>query len=417
MRRRTFLASVAATGLAAPSLVACTSPKDTSGSGSPSQSTITFLSWDNQETMKPVLAAFSKAHPDITVKFTYAPPVPGYIQKLQTQVLSKQAPDVFLIAAENRTNLIQGKFVENLVDKPYMKEIPELNKAAYGSDGAAYGLSMASWGSGIGYNKKMLAKVRDGSGLPETWDEFFPLCEKLTTAGMKPYLEAVEAIPTVLTAFLGATNAKSNNTMDKQLFDGSSSFVDYWTEPLKQYQRLFTEKVLPPSVVGLKGEQVTDEFARGKLAMAPLAPWDIPTIRKAAPDLDFEIVNVPGASGLSPYLAGAPSPGYAISSSSKVKEAADAFLTFLASPEGAKIYHDSSGAITVTSDYTPKVDKALAPIVESVRKGGIYLAQTAWLRDQDALALEATAQIQRLAQGEATPTDVAQALDRKLASA
>ena len=414
MNRRTFLASAAA--LAIGGGVALAGCGSNSSSGGSNTGAISFLSWDGEATMKSVLDGFKAAHPDLTVTATYSPPVAEYIQTLQTRVLSKKAPDVFLIAAENKTNLIGGKAVENLTGKPFMANVPEFNRKTYSSHDGEFGLSTASWCAGILYNKDLLKKAGTDT-VPATWDEFLALLQKLKAADITGYLESVQAMPTVLAAFLGAVNAGTGDTMDAKIFDGSAKFVDYWVEPLTQYNRMYAEGLVPSETVGLKGDQVRDEFAKGKLAMMSTGPWDLPTIRETAPKIDMEMVLIPGASGLAPFLAGAASPGYAISSSSQNKEAAEAFLTYLGSKQGVAAWQKVSGAISVTTDFEPKLDAALAPIVKDVRAGNVYLPQIAWKRSEDILNVEATAQIQQMVQGKATPEQVASALDMKLASA
>ena len=414
MNRRTFLASAAALAIGGGAALAGCGNNSSSGGGGGS-GPISFLSWDGEATMKPVLDGFKAAHPDLSVTATYSPPVAEYIQTLQTRVLSKKAPDVFLIAAENKTNLIGGKAVENLAGKPFMANVPEFNRTTYAGEGGEFGLSIASWGAGILYNKDLLKKVGTET-VPTTWDEFLALLTKLKAADIPGYLESLQGMPTILAAFLGAVNASTDNTMDAKIFDGSAKFVDYWVEPLTQYNRMYAEGLVTTDTVGLKGDQVRDEFAKGKLALMSTGPWDLPTIRETAPKIDMEMVLIPGASGLSPFLAGAASPGYAISSASENKEAAEAFLTYLGSKEGVAAWQKTSGAISVTSDVEPKLDAALAPIVPDVRAGNIYLPQIAWKRSEDILNVEATAQIQQMVQGKVTPEQVAQALDTKLSS-
>jgi raffinose/stachyose/melibiose transport system substrate-binding protein len=420
VNRRTFLASAAALAIGGGAALAGCGNNNTAstagGSGGGSGAgPISFLSWDGEATMKPVLDGFKAAHPEIAVTATYSPPVAEYIQTLQTRVLSKKAPDVFLIAAENKTNLIGGKAVENLAGKPFMASVPEFNRKTYGGEGGEFGLSIASWGAGILYNKDLLKKV-GAETVPTTWDDFLGLLQKLKAAGVTGYLESLQGMPTILAAFLGAVNAGSNDTMDAKIFDGSAKFVDYWVEPLTQYNRMYAEGLVTTDTVGLKGDQVRDEFAKGKLAMMSTGPWDLPTIRETSPKMDMEMVLVPGASGLPSFLAGAASPGYAISSGSENKAAAETFLTYLASKEGVQAWQKVSGAISVTTDFQPKLDAALDPIVKDVRAGNIYLPQIAWKRSEDILNVEATAQIQQMVQGKVTPTQVAQALDTKLAS-
>ncbi|TCO40561.1 raffinose/stachyose/melibiose transport system substrate-binding protein [Kribbella antiqua] len=412
MTKRRTLAALAAIALALP-LAAC---GGSGGSGGSNSGKLTFFSWDGEDTMKPVIAKFEQENPGIKVEFSNAPPVPEYISTLQSRILSGTAADVFAIAAENKTNLINGKHVVDLRDKPYLKNVPKFNQTTYsGPDGAVYGLSVASWGAGVLYNKDLLAKV-GATTIPQTWDEFLALCHKLKDAGVTPYLESVQGMSTPLAAFLGAENQTTGDTMDKKIFDGSAKFKDYWVEPLTQWSRLWTEGLVTRSAVGLTGDQVRQEFVTGKAAMMIAGPWDIPGIRKAAPKLKIEMAPVPGIAGGKPYLAGAASPGYAINSKAKNPEAADKFLAFLATPEAMAIYQKATGAITVTSDFQPTIDPALSPIVKDVRAGNVYLPQIAWKRAEDILNVEATAQLQLLVQGKATPEQVANALDTKLAS-
>ncbi len=415
MNRRTFLASAAALAVGGAALAGCGPSNTGSTGGGSGTGPISFLSWDGEETMKAVLDGFKAAHPDLAVTATYSPPVAEYIQTLQTRVLSKKAPDVFLIAAENKTNLIGGKAVENLAGKPFMADVPEFNRKTYGGEDGEYGLSIASWGAGILYNKDLLKKV-GAETVPTTWDEFLALLTKLKAADIQGYLESLQGMPTVLASFLGAVNAGTDDTMDAKIFDGSATFADYWVEPLTQYNRMYAEGLVTSDTVGLKGDQVRDEFAKGKLAMMSTGPWDLPTIRETAPKIDMEMVLIPGASGLSPFLAGAASPGYAISAASENKATAETFLTYLASKEGVAAWQKVSGAISVTTDFQPKLDAALDPIVKDVRAGNIYLPQIAWKRSEDILNVEATAQIQQMVQGKVTPEQVAKALDTKLAS-
>lgn len=412
MRLRRTLAAVAAVALALP-LAACGGSSGSSGS---SDGKLTFFSWDGEDTMKPVIDKFQQENPGIKIEFSNAPPVAEYISTLQSRILSGTAADVFAIAAENKTNLINGKHVVDLKDKPFLKNVPKFNQTTYGGqDGAVYGLSVASWGAGILYNKDLLAKA-GATSIPQTWDEFLALCHKLKNAGVTPYLESVQAMSTPLAAFLGAESAADGNSMDSKIFDGSAKFKDYWVEPLTQWSRLWTEGLVTPAVVGLTGDQVRTEFANGKVAMMIAGPWDIPGVRKAAPKLKIEMAPIPGIAGRPAYLAGAASPGYAINSKAKNPAAAEKFLAYLDTPEAMALYQKATGAITVTTDFQPALDPALQPIVKDVRAGNIYLPQIAWKRAEDILNVEATAQLQLLVQGKATPEQVATALDTKLAS-
>jgi raffinose/stachyose/melibiose transport system substrate-binding protein len=376
---------------------------------------LTFLSWSGEEVMGPVVEAFEAEHPDIPVEISYAPPVAEYIQALQTRVLSGTAPDVFVIAAENKTNLIDGGHVVDLSGEPWMSTIPEFNKDTYSKDGKVYGASTSTWGAGIGYNKELLAEV-GADTVPATWDEFLDLCRKLQDAGIKPFLEDLTQMPTMVSSFVGAHNAEQGFTMDEKIFDGTSSFEEEWTDALTQYNELYEEGLGDANAVGLTDDQVFDEFANGRVAMITSGPWNVTPLKEAAPDMDFAIAPIPAADGGSPFLAGAASPGYAVNAKSDKIEDAKTFIEYLVSAEGVQHFQELSNDITVTTDYEPKLDPALETIVEDVRAGNVYLPMIAWTRSEDVLNVEAVAQIQQMVQGKVTPQEAAAALDQKLAS-
>ena len=366
--------------------------------------------------MASIIDEFEKQNPGITVEFSSAPPVAEYISTLQARILSGTAADVFAIAAENKTNLIDNGAVVDLTDEPFMANLTQFNKDTYGKDGRTFGASISSWGGGIMYNKKLLAKA-GVKEFPQSWDEFLALCSKLKQQGVKyPFLESVQAMPIVVAAFVGAQNAATGGTLDNQIFDGSSSFAATWTQPLTVWNELYSKGLAPKDGVGLTGDQVRDEFTAGRAAMIPAGPWEVSPIRKGNPDLDFEMAPVPGMSGPQPYLAGAASPGFAINAKAKNPEAAKKFIAFLTDAKTVAMYNKATDAITTTADFEPVIDPSLSPIVEPVRAGQIYLPQISWKRCQDALNLEATAQLQQMVQGKSSPGDAAAALDTKLKS-
>ncbi len=146
LRRRTIVRTVVALSAIAATVGALTGCS--AGSGGSESKTVTFLSWDNQQTMQPVFAEFEKENPGYTVKASYAPPVPQYIQKLQTQLGSGSAPDVFIITAENKTQIMNGGFAKDLSGEPWISNVAKAARDTYTKDGKVYGAAVASWAVG-----------------------------------------------------------------------------------------------------------------------------------------------------------------------------------------------------------------------------------------------------------------------------
>ena len=414
MNRRTFLASAAALAIGGSAALTGCGNNSSSGGGGGS-GPISFLSWDGEATMKPVLDGFKAAHPDLSVTATYSPPVAEYIQTLQTRVLSKKAPDVFLIAAENKTNLIGGKAVENLAGKPFMANIPEFNRSTYGGEDGEFGLSIASWGAGILYNKDLLKKVGVET-VPTTWDEFLASADEAEGCRHHrlPRVAARHAHhPRGVPRRSECQHRQHHGRQDLRRQRHVRRLLGRAADPVQPDVRRGPGHHQHGRTQGRSGaRRVRQGQARLDVDRA-LGSAHHPRDR---PQDRYGDGADPGRFGLSPFLAGAASPGYAISSASENKAAAEAFLTYLGSKEAVEAWQKVSGAISVTTDVEPELDAALAPIVPDVRAGNIYLPQIAWKRSEDILNVEATAQIQQMVQGKVTPEQVAQALDTKLSS-
>ena len=98
------------------------------GGADGSKTTLTFLSWNNEQTMRPYIDQFEQQNPGIKVDFSYSPPTAEYVQTLQTRLVGNQAPDVFVITSENKADLIKNSYVRDLTDEPFMRNISQANK-------------------------------------------------------------------------------------------------------------------------------------------------------------------------------------------------------------------------------------------------------------------------------------------------
>lgn len=391
-------------------LGACaTSPQSSQGSAT----TISFLSWDNEETMKPIIDAFQADNPDVKIDFSWAPPVQEYIQTLQTRLNAGTAADVFIITAENRTQLMDGGLVTDITSEPFMSNIADAAKVPYTKDGKVYGMATASWGGGLVYNEDLLAKVGFNGSL-SSWQDFLDVCQKLKDAGTAPFLDDLSSVPVAVSGLLAIENKKSGGTMDAKIFAGESSFAQTWAAPLTLYKQLADKGYLDKAAVALNGDQVLQEFEAGRVGFIATGSWTPGGIRQAAPDLKFKFIPVPGANAGESGWAGAVSPGLAINAKSDKKEAAAKFLSFMQSKKAVEMYNKATGSITTTKDFTPTVDDSLTLLADGVREGNFYLPMSSWLKGQDALQTDATALIQQMIQGTSTPEQVAAGLDATL---
>lgn len=410
LSRRHLLAGVGAASFVA-ALSAC------GAGGSSGKTTITYLSWETEEVARPLIEAFEAANPDISIDFSYSTPTAGYFQTLQTRIAGNQQPVVHRINPETKERLIGEGLVVDLTDEPFLAAVADANLRAYEADSRIYGASFGAWAAGVVYNKDLLAQV-GADGVPGTWDEFLSLCKQLKDAGLTPYRESVQDIPSMFQAFLGAGYDVAGDTEgEKKIFSGESTFVQEWPVPLKQWYRVYEEGIVGAESISLTGTQIKEDFVAGNLAMFVTGPWDIPDL--TASGINWGISPMPAAPGGEPFATGAPDPGFAISSKAEGAEleAAKAFITFLASQDGLKLAADNIGTLVNTSDFTVEVQPEYQDMYDDYLKTSkIYLPMNYWERGSDALQLEGIALFQQLVQGQITIEQVAAGMDAKLAS-
>ncbi|AFH60800.1 ABC transporter substrate-binding protein [Paenibacillus caseinilyticus] len=376
---------------------------------------LSLLSWNNEQEMAPVLEGFKKKYPNVTIDFQHAPPVKDYIAKLQTMLLSGSATDIFIIAAENRNEIIDGGYAIDLTDQPFMDKMLDSNKPMLSKNGRTYAFTQTGWAGGIFYNKELFQKAGIDKP-PATWDEFIAACLKLKNAGIVPLYDNLQDVTMIHNGLYANMTLAKDPDIDKKIFEGTKTFQDGWLEPFNVWKKgLIDNKIITPDMIGLTADQIVNEFAIGSVAMFQGGPWSIATIEQANPNLKYDMMPIPGVNPGDNYYSGAPGVGFAVNSKTKYKEEALAFVEYLSTPEGLQLFEKGTRAFITAKGYESKVH----PVMEGAYKDGLlkgkfYLPMVAWPRHQEALRNQFTIAVQDMVVGKMTPEQVAKSLDSKL---
>ena len=257
------------------------------GSADAGKTTISFLSWDNEQIMKPFIDEFEKENPDIKVDFGYAPPTNEYIQTLQTRLVGNQAPDVFVITSENKNDLIDNGYALDMTGKSYVKKLSQANKDFLSRDGKLYGQSISSWAAGIAYNKDLLGQVGYDS-VPATWDEFLDLCGKLKNKGITPYIESLgDGNDRIPDSFMGAVYAKDGVDVTTLADKTPSTPGANEKDCVKAWMKVYEKGYASRDNVGVSGDDAKTQFANGQVAMYTTGVWDFSAFEGASFDWGF----------------------------------------------------------------------------------------------------------------------------------
>ena len=414
------LTKVAKTVIAAAAGVAMLVPLAACGGGSADagKTTISFLSWNNEQMMKPYIEKFEKDNPDIKIDFSYSPPTPEYIQTLQTRLVGNQAPDVFIITSENKDDLITNGYAKDLTDEPFMKDISQANKDFVARDGKVYGMSLSSWASGIAYNKDLLKQV-GADEVPDTWDEFLDLCKKLKNKGITPYLETIaDGLSRIPDSFQGAIFAKDGADLTSLATQSKQTPGANEKDAVKEWMKLYNQGLVTRDTVGISCDDMKTQFVNGQVAMICTGPWDFGTFQEAS-GLNWGYDLMPALDAdHEQYAQGSPSPALTIYSKLKGDKlkAAEKFLEFIHSDWALQKQSEGGDAITVEG-FDSKVVEQYEDVYEKNVKTGKYFLMTNFYKSPDVLSSAVQAETQQLVQGSITPDQWAKNIDGKMANA
>ncbi len=372
--------------------------------------TLTILSWYDESTSEPVMSAFKAKYPNVTVDYTYAPPVADYVEKLSTLLYTGSAPDVFYMALENREALTTGGYCMDLSGETYMQDgtIPDSVKEMYPNCAA-----VDCWVGGLFYNKDIF-EAAGITGEPQTWDEFLTVCQTLKDAGYTPLMDnCQDAAVNFVAPLFGAETVANDPTFTERVFAGEAKFADGWTKPFQMFRELVDKGYLDANMVGISSDDMVVQFATEQVAMIMTGSWNCSTIDEINPELNYEVMGIPGTEHV--YYCGCINVGPCINADAKEPEVAKAFLEFCVSPEGLEAQYSAYGGFTVAKGYEPEIREEVKDAVAAVQAGEFHIPMSQWTSYTESLRLTFLAAVQDVLVGACTPEEAAARLDDKLA--
>jgi ABC-type glycerol-3-phosphate transport system substrate-binding protein len=284
--------------------------------------------------LKPVLAAFHKAHPNITVKYQEIPP--DQLNNVLTSRLSGSDIDVFdvdmpRVAAYNARGWLTdvSPAFGNLDGK-----IDKASLEAATVDGKLVGMPLQTSEQLLYYNKKLLKKA----GIPApsadpsqrmTWEDVEAAARKAQSAGgakiglLFDQIDTYYQLQPLSMSAGGSAGAKGAANLEPDVTSPG------WNKGMSWYGKLFADKVSPR---GVKGPETPGLFTSGKAAFYVGGPWWAPQF-EAEKALDFGVAAHPYFAGGKPYTpTGAWTLG--LNKRSKNVEAAEIFMRFVGLDDG-----------------------------------------------------------------------------------
>ena len=375
----------------------------------PVSGTITFLSWNNETVMDPVLQGFRDANPDVTIDLIYAPPIQDYVEKFQILYSTGEMTDVFLTVAENKAAVLDNEIALDISYLDIFDRLSQKNIDTYSRDGKVYAFAPDGWYCGVLYNKNILAD--NGIEAPTNYEEFNQSMVTLKENGVQPWVFCSTNLYDPIQGYVATETISADPQYDEKVNNGELTYADGWTKPMELWKQNYLDAgMINEDALGLTGDQANEIFAFEEAAYMVGASWAPAALEELNPDLEYGMLPWFGTEDGVAWMTGAAGVGWSINKDAKNMDGAKALLEYLTTDEALTVFQqETSGILAVEG-----IDFPLNPVLEEGYQyfldGKYYLPATAW-KYSDALGNNMTINTQEIVAGNMTIEEFVQDMD------
>jgi raffinose/stachyose/melibiose transport system substrate-binding protein len=300
-------------------------------------------------------------------------------QVLQTKFATDDLPDIIQVYKPQWVESYANG-LDKLVDLTGLECVSEYDEKAldgtFKYNGKLYAVPIDSVVlSGVFYNKKVFEKA--GVKIPQTWDEFLEVCEKVKAQGITPVYysgkDAWSVQPPTISGLLNDAKEKGTDTFGlmEQINTNKLKYADCtnFVGSIEKTKNLIDLGYVNETYLSDTVDNAHQALANGECAMYINGTWCADNINKKFPDKidDIGAFAIPTTGGdnyinmFTPY-------SLALTTNCKEPELGKKVLNFIASKEAQQIYADAQPGVylnkNVTSDI-PKATEDLKKIMDS----------------------------------------------------
>lgn len=372
---------------------------------------MSFLSWQNETVMQPILDGFKVKYPEVEIDFIYAPPVQDYIEKFQIMYSTGDLPDVFVTAAENKADVINNKIALDISYLETFDRMSQKNKDTYSKDGETYVFASDAWIAGIFYNKKILSE--NGIEVPTNRTEYLESMKILKENGVQPWGFCSTNLYDPIQGYVATETISKNSSYDAMVNDGELTYADGWTTPVDLWVSDYVDPgYINKDALGLTNDQALEMFAFEECAYVIGATWSVSTLDELNPELEYGMLPWFGADDTTAWMTGATGVGWSVNAEAKNMPAAKAFIEYLASDEAMTIFQKQTGSLLAVEG----IDFPIHPVIEEgypyLLDGKFYLPAVEW-KYSDAMGKELLIGTQEILAGNMDPIKMVENMDKK----
>jgi raffinose/stachyose/melibiose transport system substrate-binding protein len=394
-RRRGITAAVIGL-MAASALAACsTATPGTAGaaSGAPADGpkvsgslTVSFLS--GQAYIDDAISSFKAQNPGLTVQTTQAVSN-TYQPQIRAQLDAKHAPDVMFVwggsgNAMATKILAEAGELQSLNSSPWVKTVGSTANSLVTYNGKVYALNSFQNPTGVEYNTDLLKKLK--VKVPTTFSEMLDFCRTVSSKGVVACARGAQTgyLSTEVPLELANTLVYSKDPKFAQhLADGSVkwSTSKLWknslTTALKEYLKMQDAKCFQDNPTGYSDAAADQLVAAGKALGVDIIASNLPTLKKDAPTLKFDMFSLPATEDAADtVLTLNTGSAWGVAASSDNKKAAVAFVNYMGQPDQLEAAAKANFGVPYTPSSSTKMPAEMKGVEKQYLSNKVALWQT-----------------------------------------
>lgn len=334
--------------------------------------------WNNeshQEILAKELEKFNATHDDIIAVAKYVP-FADFKKQLSIGVTSSELPDIAIIDGPDHASYAAMGIFADITGEINEDEFYAGPIDSCKLDGKLYGIPFGSNCLSLFYNEDMLNEA--GVKPPTTWDELKETAKKLTKdkrSGIAFSSLQTEEGTFNFSPWLWSTGTDSFHINNEQGIKAISFVKD-----------LVKEGVMTKEVINWGQGDVMNQFISGNVAMMINGPWQVPTMRELAPDLNWNVTLIPKDKEYASVLGGE---NLAVIQSDHVEQSLEV-AKFLTSKEEIEGFIDAFGYISARKDVASNQfegDEQMKKFIEQMQYAKPRGPHENWPEISDAISL------------------------------
>ena len=267
---------------------------------------------------------------------------------LKTRFIREDYPDIVGIGGDiNYSNFLDADLFMDISDfegtgmvkQSYLDMDKELE---FIPQEGIYALPYAANAAGILYNKDMFQE--HGWKIPETWNEFLDLCEKIKSSGIEPLYLGYKDTWTCLAPWNALAVGLTDSDTCNQVNMGNTTFSEAYREVAEKMKTLQKYAEQNPYAYGYN--DACTAFARNQSAMYPIGSYAISQIKSVNPTMNLDSFTFPANEKEEDnVLNSGIDLQFCVMKNCKDKEAVYEVLRFLYEDEIVQVYLDNQGGV------------------------------------------------------------------------